>query len=95
MLTGAAGQEHEREHRQARRPQMRPAQIRRAAAAYRDSFLVTAVIFAAALLPTWLLHRAQRTALRRSAAAATAMESEADIEAGFALEPFGPQRDPA
>lgn len=66
-----------------------------AAAAYRDSFLVTAAIFAAALVPTWLLHRAQRTALKRSAAAATAMESEADIEAGFALEPFGPARDPA
>jgi EmrB/QacA subfamily drug resistance transporter len=66
-----------------------------AAAAYRDSFLVTAAIFAAALLPTWLLHRAQRTALKRSAAAATAMESEADIEAGFALEPFGSQRGPA
>ena len=28
--------------------------------AYRDSFLITAVVFAAALLPTWLLDRARR-----------------------------------
>ena len=56
------------------------------AAAYRDSFLMTAAIFVAALLPTWLLHRAQKTALKRSAAARTALESEAEVEAGFALE---------
>lgn len=30
------------------------------AAAFRDGFLVVAVVFLAALLPTWLLHRAQR-----------------------------------
>ncbi len=66
-----------------------------AAAAYRDSFLVTAAIFAAALAPTWLLYRAQSTALKRSAGAATAMQAEADVEAGFALEPFGSQRDSA
>ncbi|MDX9999026.1 MAG: MFS transporter, partial [Phenylobacterium sp.] len=29
-------------------------------AAFRDGFLVVAVVFLAALLPTWLLHRAQR-----------------------------------
>jgi hypothetical protein len=28
--------------------------------AYRDGFLITAVVFAAALLPTWLLDRAGR-----------------------------------
>ena len=28
--------------------------------AYRDGFLITAVVFAAALLPTWLLDRARR-----------------------------------
>ena len=30
--------------------------------AYRDAFLITAVVFAAALLPTWLLDRAARRA---------------------------------
>jgi MFS transporter, DHA2 family, multidrug resistance protein len=30
--------------------------------AYRDGFLITAIVFAAALLPTWLLERAQRRA---------------------------------
>jgi hypothetical protein len=28
--------------------------------AYRDGFLITAIVFAAALLPTWLLDRARR-----------------------------------
>jgi len=58
------------------------------AAAYRDSFLLTAAFFLAALLPTWLLHRAHRRASEPSAAPVSALEAEADIEAGFGLEPL-------
>jgi MFS transporter, DHA2 family, multidrug resistance protein len=55
------------------------------AAAFRDGFLVVGVVFLAALLPTWLLHRAQRQ--DPSAAPPTAIEAEADVEAGSALGP--------
>jgi EmrB/QacA subfamily drug resistance transporter len=55
------------------------------AAAYRDGFLITAVVFLLALIPTWVLHRAQKRT--RSAAPPTALEAEADIEAGPALGP--------
>jgi hypothetical protein len=68
-----------------------------AAAAYRDGFLVTAIVFAGALLPTFILHRALQSNRKPSAAPPTALEAEGDIEAGFALEPVltddpGPQR---
>nr|WP_240612153.1 DHA2 family efflux MFS transporter permease subunit [Brevundimonas vesicularis] len=68
-----------------------------AAAAYRDGFLITAIVFAGALLPTFILHRALQSNRKASAAPPTAMEAEGDIEAGFALEPVlpddvGPQR---
>lgn len=68
-----------------------------AAAAYRDGFLITAVVFVGALLPTFILHNAQQSNRKASAAPPTALEAEGDIEAGFALEPVlanddGPQR---
>jgi hypothetical protein len=68
-----------------------------AAAAYRDGFLITAVVFVGALVPTFILHRAQQSNRKLSAAPPTALEAEGDIEAGFALEPVlvddkGPQR---
>lgn len=53
------------------------------AAAFRDGFLVVGIVFLAALLPTWLLHRAQTKG--PSAAPTSALEAEADIEAGSAL----------
>ena len=58
------------------------------AAAFRDGFLITAIVFAAALVPTWLLHRAQKL-VGPNAAPASAMVVESEIEAGPAMTPVG------
>lgn len=56
-----------------------------AAWAYRDGFLITAAVFGAALLPTWVLHRALRRARPPNTLPSTALEAEGEVEAGAAM----------
>jgi len=59
-----------------------------AAAAYRDGFLITAMVFAVALAPTFVLHRALgRVAARLGPGPQSAEKGEDEADAGPAADP--------